>query len=37
MKDEFESITKNAQVLADLVVKNASDEEVKMALSTLHG
>jgi len=37
MKDEFEAITKNAQVLADLVAKNASDEEVKMALSTLHG
>jgi len=37
MKDEFEAITKNAQILADLVVKNASDEEVKIALSTLHG
>ena len=37
MKDKFAVITKNAQTLADLVVKNASDEEVKIALSTLHG
>jgi hypothetical protein len=37
MKDKFEAITKNAQVLTDLVAKNASDEEVKVALSILHG
>lgn len=37
MKDKFAVITKNAQELADLAAKNASDEEVKIALSTLHG
>jgi hypothetical protein len=37
MEDKFQAITKNAQVLADLVAKNASDEEIKIALSTLHG
>lgn len=34
---KFESITKNAEELVKLVEKNASDEEVKIALSILHG
>lgn len=37
MEDKFQKITQNSQALADLVAKNASDEEVKIALSTLHG
>lgn len=37
MEDKFQTITKNSLVLADLVAQNASDKEIKIALSTLHG